>query len=250
MLFNQKANIANVAEWQPIKLGTMGGMTLVGIIVLMVVANLRRGRTWNLFELTVVFLAWYAAVAHIRFSFLAAVLVTPMVALDLGRSFLGEPEPKTIPAMNALIAAAALGLLVFMFPREAKLERKLAQTFPLRTIRSIEPQWRTFNLDYVGGMMAFESRPSFIDSRVDTFEHHGIFQDYLAAMYGVGSLETLDRYGIDHVLLQVQEPVTYLLQRSAGWQIVASEKTAGGTYVLFKRDPISRSRSTLQGSNP
>ena len=209
-------------------------------------ANLKRSRNWSVYELAIVFFAFYAAVDHVRFLFLAAVLISPILASDLARSFSSESEAdsNTIPAMNALIAAAALVYVGVMFPSEAKLQKKLETTFPLQTIRSIQPAWRTFNWDYLGGMMAFESRPSFIDSRLDTFEHHGVLQDYLGAMNQVGPLQILDRYKIDHVLVLQEQPIAYLLERTPGWTIARREQTTGGEFVLLSRGAAALSSNS------
>ncbi len=111
----------------------------------MILANLKRSRTWPVFDLAVVLFAWYAAVDHIRFSFLAAVLTVPFLAMDIARSFSSESEERTIPALNALIAAAALCFAVVMYPTENRLRSQLAFSFPLQIIRAIQPSWRTFN---------------------------------------------------------------------------------------------------------
>jgi hypothetical protein len=235
MIFNQKANIANVAEWQPLKIGTAQGTAVVAAIALMVLANCIRGRKWKLYELAFVFFAWYAAIDHVRFSALAAVLIIPILAVDFERSFSVESDAKTIPAMNALMAAGALCFVILKFPSESALQKKLESFFPLQTIRSVQTAWRTFDLDYVGGMMAFESRPSFIDSRLDTFEHHGVLQDYLRAMNLVDSLEVLDRYRIDHVLVRDGQPMSYLLKHTPGWTVSMREKAWEGEYILFAR---------------
>ncbi|HZB87795.1 MAG TPA: hypothetical protein VE291_03975, partial [Terracidiphilus sp.] len=97
MILNQKVSVSTIAEWQPIRLGTLEGCTVVFAIALMVVCNCVRGRKWKLFELAFVFLAWYAAVAHIRFSYFAVVLTTPMLARDLARAFKLDPDANTIP---------------------------------------------------------------------------------------------------------------------------------------------------------
>jgi hypothetical protein len=229
-------NIATVREWRPLQLGTLEATTVVVIIAVMVLANLRRGRKWKVYELAFVFFAWYAAFDHIRFSFLAAVIVAPQLAIDLARSFSSEPDAKTVPAMNGLIAAGALCFCAFMFPSESALQNKLEVAFPLHTIRSIEPAWRTFDLDYVGGMMAFESKSSMIDSRLDIFEHDKVLQRYLSAMNVIDSLEVLDYYRIDHVLVQERQPISYLLRHTAGWRLVRTEKATPDDYVLFARD--------------
>lgn len=246
MMLNQRVNVTTVAEWKPINVGNLEGAALVVVILLMVLANLKRGRTWSLFDLAVVAFGCYAAVDHVRFLYLAAVLIGPALAMDIARSFSAEPNQKTIPAMNAMIAAAALGCLVVMFPSEQKLQARLSDEFPLHLIRAIQPGWRTFNTDYVGGMMAFESRPSLIDSRVDTFEHHGVLQNYLAAMNLDKSLEVLDFYRVDHALLAEGQPLAYLLEHVPGWSVLMREKIADSEYVLLAKTADSSSINAAQ----
>lgn len=244
MMLNQKLNIANVAEWKPLNVSTLEGLVLVLAVVLMVLANLKRSRRWSVFELAVVLFGCYAAVDHVRFLYLAGVLIGPALAMDIARSFSPEPNQKTIPAMNALIAAAALAFIAFRFPSEQKLQTKLKGEFPLQEIRAIQPQWRTFDWDYFGGMMAFESRPSFIDSRVDTFEHHGVFRNYLAAMNLNDALEVLDHYNIDHALLAEGQPLTYLLRHTPGWTVQMREETDTGNVLLLARTGRAAPRSS------
>ena len=95
--------------------------------------------------------------------------------------------------------------------------------------------------------MAFESRPDFIDSRLDTFEHHGVLQNYMAAMNLVDPLEVLDHYNIDHVLVLEQQPIAYLLKHTPGWQLASQEKVGQETYVLYAQDLRS---SPSPGSRP
>ncbi len=254
MMLNQKVNIANVSEWKPLNVSTLEGAALVVVVVLMVLANLKRGRTWRVFDLAVVLFGCYAAVDHVRFLYLAAVLLGPTLAMDIARSFSPEPNQKTIPAMNALIAAAALVFVAIRFPSEDKLRTKLTSEFPLQLIRAIQPQWRTFDWDFVGGMMAFESKASFVDSRVDTFEHHGVFQDYLAAMNLVDAFEILDHYQVDHALLHEGQPLSYLLQHTPGWTVEMREKIDTGEVLLMARTggaassgTSARSAATVRG---
>jgi hypothetical protein len=238
MMLNQGVNIGSVAEWQPLKAGSLEGGAAVVSIALMVLANCVRGRRWTLFELAVVFFAWFAAFDHVRFLFLAAVLTIPILAADFERSFCAATDEKTIPAMNALLAAGAVCYVVVMFPSEARLQQRLASSFPLQTIRSIQPGWRTFNWDYVGGRMAFEGKSAFVDSRLDIFEHHGVLQDYEASMHLIDPLEVLDRYRIDHVLVLGEQPLGYLLNRTPGWKETMRENCDTGHYVMYARPPF------------
>jgi hypothetical protein len=140
--------------------------------------------------------------------------------------------------------------VVVMFPSEKKLQARLSDEFPLRLIRAIQPGWRTFNTDYVGGMMAFESKPSLIDSRVDTFEHHGVLQNYLAAMNLDKSLEILDFYRVDHALLAEGQPLAYLLEHVPGWSVLMREKTADSEYVLLGKTTRGASVEAAQTGAP
>jgi hypothetical protein len=250
MMLNQRMNIANVSEWKPLNVSTFEGATLVVVIALMVLANLKRGRTWGVFDLAVVFFACYAAVDHVRFLYLAAVLIGPTLAMDVARSFSPEPNQKTIPAMNASIAAAALAFAAIMFPSEKKLQAKLDGEFPLQIIRAIQPGWHTFNWDYLGGMMAFEARPSLIDSRLDTFEHHGVLQNYLGAMNLSQPVEVLQNYRVDHALLLEGQPLAYLLQHTSGWTIQRRERTDAGAFLLFTNSGASESASESARQEP
>jgi hypothetical protein len=237
MMANQKLNISNVMEWKPLNLSTIAGASAFAAMCLMVVTNAFKGRKWRLYELALVFFAWYAALDHMRFVFLAAVLTTPLLAVDIRRGFSLESDRKTIPVANAFMVTAALLVIFFIFPSEKNLREKLKTFFPMDSIAAIQPSWRTFNSDYVGGMMTFRSKPEFIDSRFDIFEREGVLADYLQTMYLVSPLEVLDKYHIDHVLVTEGMPVAYLLKHTAGWTIVKREKIEDSTYVTFARTP-------------
>jgi len=250
MALNQKVSVAQIAEWQPLNLSTLEGRTVVVAIALMVVCNCIKGRKWKLYEMAFVFLAWYAAFAHVRFSYFAAVLTTPLLARDLARSFNMEKDSNTIPWANATMAVAAVGVILFMFPSKAALDKMLDMMFPKNLIAQIQPSWRTFNWDYVGGMMAFDEKPSFIDSRFDSFEHAGVMQDYGLMVQGHNTLDLMNKYHIDHALLKEDLSVTYLLEHTPGWQIIGREKAWEGEYLLFAKVPGVQAASGCTPASP
>lgn len=247
MMTNQKLNIANVSEWKPLNLSTLAGMFAFGAMCLMVIANALQGRKWRVYEIAIVFFAWYAALDHMRFLFMAAVLTTPILAVDIRRGFNLESDKKTIPAANAFMVLAAAVVIILIFPSEAKLTKRLTRFFPMQSIAAIQPSWRTFNSDYVGGMMTFQSKPGFIDSRFDIFEHEGILADYLKAMYLVSSFEVLDEHRIDHLLLTDTMPLSYLLKHTSGWTIIRRERTGEELYVTFAKTPGAPAGSVAPG---
>ena len=129
MMMNQKLNIANVMEWKPLNLSTIAGGAAAVAMCLMVLANCLRGRKWRVYEIAFIFFAWYAALEAGSLCacafFAAAVLTIPFIADDIARGFELEFDPKTIPAMNALMVAGAAGVFLYMFPSEAAMQKKL-----------------------------------------------------------------------------------------------------------------------------
>lgn len=236
MMLNQKLNIANVEEWQSLNLGTPLGKAAVLAILAMVVANCLRARRWKLYELAFIAFAWFSAFDHARFCFLAAVMTTPFLAEDLGRTLLERPDPeKTVPALNALVFAAAVCFMAVMLPSEARLQADLQELFPQHLIGRIQPSWRTFNQANLGGMLDFTSKPDYLDSRMDIFEHEGVLADYLNIARLQQSFELLDRAHIDHALIGEHSQIGYLLAHAAGWREVAREGGGANAYVLFER---------------
>jgi hypothetical protein len=240
MMLKQKVSVATIAEWQPLSLSSMEGRGVLVAIVAMVLANCVRGRTWKVHELAMIFFAWYMAIDHHRFTYLAAVVTTPMLARDLARSFTSsEKDADTIPWMNGVMTAGALAVMLYMFPSQAALQKMVNMMFPVKTIASIDPSWRTFDYDYVGGMMALESKPSFIDTRFDSFEHLGVMQESQSITQGFKALELFDKYRVDHALVKDNQPITYLLEHTPGWTLTQHEKAWEGEYLLFAKTPGS-----------
>jgi hypothetical protein len=236
MALNQTLNIANVQEWQPLNLEWFVGKAAVAFIALIILVNVLHARKWKIFEFVFVFLAWYAAFDHARFTFLAAVVTVPMIAADLTRTFFpAAPNQKTIPVMNGVVAVAVLGVVALYFPTRDSLQKGLAEEFPLQTIAAIQPSWRTLNQEHLGGIMDFQSKSTFIDTRWDTFEHHGVMKDFIDILHLQNSLSLLDKYRIDHVLIRKTEPLSYLLERTPGWKVLRTEGSGESQYELFKR---------------
>ncbi len=235
MLLNQKLMIAITEEWQPLNMGAATGKAVAVFIVLAIVANCLRGRKWKLYELAFIFFAWYVALVHQRFLFLACVITAPLFTADLARSFFGSSSPKTIPALNVLFVAGVVAVLIHLFPREAVLERDLAAAYPLKSIDRIQPSWRTLNDYALGGIMDFSSKPTFIDSRNDIFEHHGVLQKYLDIENARNPIPLLEANGIDHVLTQEGSSLAFDLEQSPDWRVEIGEGEGGNEYKLFAK---------------
>ena len=66
-------------------------------------------------------------------------------------------------------------------------------------------------------------------------ESNGSFEDYSKAVLIQAPFEILDKYGIDYVLLQSDQPLTYLLEHSPAWRPIYTDKVA----VLLERIPAT-----------
>lgn len=235
LLTKQKLMMALMVEWQPLSLGSSTGIAAAIAIGLMIVANLARGRKWKIYELAFMLSAWYLAFAHQRFAFLAAVVTLPWLADDATRSFFSEASQKTIPLLNAVFAIAIISGLVYLFPSESELHHQLAAELPLHSIAAIQPSWRTFTDYPLGGMLAFESKPDFLDSRNDTFEHHGILQQFVQIQALQSPFKKLDDNRIDHVLIHANSSLAFALGLSPAWRMTMREGSGNDTYELLTR---------------
>jgi hypothetical protein len=229
--------MALMVEWQPLSLGSTTGIAAAVAIVLMIGANLVRGRKWKIYELAFILCAWYLAFAHQRFAFLACVVTMPWLAADVARSFFAKPSEKTIPVLNAVFAAAIAAGVAFLLPTEAELHQALAAGIPLQTIATIQPTWRTFNDYSLGGMLAFESKPDFLDSRNDIFEHRGVLQQFVQIEALRSPFKLLDGDRIDHVLIHSNSPLAFALSLSPAWKVTMQEGSGDNAYKLFARNP-------------
>jgi hypothetical protein len=235
MVLNQKLMILITDEWQPLNMGATVGKAAALFIGLTIVANCVRGRKWKVYELAFIFFAWYTALAHQRFVFLACVVTAPWFTADLARSFFASPSNKTVPVLNALFVTGVMVSLFYLFPSESTLQRGLATAYPLDSIASIQPSWRTLNDYALGGIMDFNSKPTFIDSRNDIFEHHGVLQKYLDIQNSRDPLSLLEGSRIDHVLTHEDSTLSFALEHSRDWQVEMREGTGDYRYELFAK---------------
>jgi len=233
MIFKQKLNISSIEEWQPLNLEYIIGKAAVLVIGVMLGAGMLKGRKWKVYEILWVLFAWYAAFDHIRFTFLAGVIVTPFLAKDFGGLIWTEPAKKEFPVANGLLAVAALFLCISMIPTPKQDKKVMDKAFPDSLISMVQPSWRTFNQYELGGRFDFDGRRDFVDSRVDTFEHAGVFGDYMNAINIKTSFELLDKYKIDHILFKEKTPLIYLVEHSQQWNVVKRD----GDWVLLERKP-------------
>ncbi|MFZ0313664.1 MAG: hypothetical protein WAL85_13230 [Candidatus Korobacteraceae bacterium] len=233
--FKQKLNVNHVDEWMSLDFHSVRGKVIFLMLAATIVLALVRRRRWALDELAFLLLGFYAAMTYSRFLFLAAIVLTPVLARAL--DFFPPYRPEVDRAwLNAILLAVLLGLCIWRFPSRDQLMRDTIQGYPvnaLNYLQHFQPQGRVFNDCLWGGYLIWNARqiPVFIDSRIDIYEYNGVFADYLDAMGVKNTLEILDKYHIRYVLYRRDSGVAYLLLHNSGWKA----RYQDGTTVLLER---------------
>lgn len=235
LAFRQKLNVGHVEEWMSVDFHSVRGKILFAMLAATIVLALVRKRRWRLDELIFLLIALYAAMTYSRFLFLAAILITPMLAREV--DFLPPYRPSADKLwLNAVLIVTIIAGCAWQFPTEDFLQRDTRRNYPvtvLRYLREFHPQGRVLN-DYLwGGYLIWNVRhiPVFIDSRVDIFEYNGVFADYLDLTQFRNSLGILDKYNIRYVLYRRDSAVAYLLTNSPSWKT----KYRDDTTILLER---------------
>ena len=196
-------------------------------------------RKWKLPDLALVVFGLYCGLTYVRFLFLAALLIAPLLARFL--DFLPPYRPENDkPILNAILLSIILGFFVWHVPPEKKLRGELGQHFPLAAMGYIEAfglPSNVFNLYSWGGYLTW-TRPetkTFIDSRTDIFEYAGVFKDYLGIARLEDTYALLDKYQIRSILLPPDYPVCYVLEHRPEWKIAYKDSIA---VLLERQGPI------------
>jgi hypothetical protein len=224
MAFKQKLAMSNFEEWASVDFHDARGKVVLLLLVALLLGALLSRHRWQLGELGLALLAVYSGLSHIRFLFLAAILLAPLLTKFL--DFIPPYRPEIDkPLLNALIMGGLLLILVARFPTRASLENGVAERFPaaaLTYIRTHGLPGRTLNDQFWGGYLAWNEPEikTFIDSRSDIYEYSGVLQDYLDTIRIKDPLKVLDKYQIRWVMFPPKEPLAYLLRQNQNWKVV------------------------------
>ncbi|WP_263365940.1 hypothetical protein [Edaphobacter bradus] len=235
LAFRQKLNVSHVEEWASVDFHEPRGKVVYGLIILILLLALTAKKRWSLAEVGLTAFALYASLTYIRFLFLAAIVLTPIIARRF--NFL-PPYKREIdkPWLNAAIVVALLSIMVYRFPSEKKLSEDIGKKVPFGAIKFLQshPGMRTLNHYSWGGYMiwADPAIPTFIDSRTDIFEYKGVLADYLDMLGMKGSLEIMDKYKADYVFFPAKDANIYLLRHTSGWHVAYEDEIS----CIFERD--------------
>lgn len=233
--FRQKLNIEHVEEWASVNFHEPRGTVVLVLIFALLLAAVLHPRRWRVEEIALTLFALYAGLTYVRFLFLAAILITPVLArrMDFLPPYRAEIDK---PLLNAGIVALLLTIMLTRLPSAAILENDIAQKEPLGALAYLERSGKraqVLNNYGWGGYMILHAPaiPTFIDSRTDIFEYKGILKDYLDIIGMKNSLDLLDKHNIQYVLFQTKDPLSYLLRNTPRWKVVYKD----GVSEVFER---------------
>lgn len=230
LMFRQKLNIAVVDEWASVDFNDARGKVVLILLAAVLAAALFSRVRWKLEELALAAFGLYAGLIHIRFLFLTAILLVPLLArmLDFLPPYRREVDK---PALNAVIVGIVLSIVIYRFPTRAELDEVMVKRFPVNALKFVEEKGLTgrfFNRYMWGGYMIWfhPKMKTFIDSRTDIFEYAGILQDYMDTETITRPLEVLDKHQIRYVMVPPDYPLAYLLKNHVGWRQIYGDTTS------------------------
>ena len=248
LAFKQKLNISHVQEWISVDFHDLRGKMVLALVLILFLGALLRNRRWNLGELLILLFALYSGLTYIRFLVLLGIIVAPVLARTLDFFPLYRPLEDT-PRVNTAVIILLIGVMVYFWPREAKIRQSVAETYPsgiIPYLKANPPQGNVLNFYLWGGYLGWHDPElkDFIDSRVDIFEYAGVLKDYLDLM-GADTQQhrpdgILDKYKIRYVLfppsessnpLHVGGQLVYVLEHDPHWKTLYKDKVC----ILLER---------------
>jgi len=235
MAFRQRLNIASIQEWATVDFHALRGKVVLVLLAGLFCSALATRYQWRLSDLFLVLFGFYCGLTYERFLFLAGIIVAPIVAEML--YFVPPYRPEIDKRwLNAAIIIGILAFVVYRFPSPAQLERQVAEQYPaevLPYLESHELSGHVLNFYNWGGYLGWKDPKLkvFVDSRVDIFEHAGVFGDYVRVHTLADPMCVLDKYQIRYVLYPSQQPLNYVLKASPDWKVLYT----GQITTLFER---------------
>jgi len=238
LAFRQKLNVEHVAEWVSVNFHDLRGRIVLILLVTLIIASLLRPRRWRLAELVMVLFALFSGLTYIRFLFLLAIVVAPVLAkmFDFVPHYRREMDT---PVINAFVIVLIIAAVVHYWPRRSQLESQIATQYPVKAAAYLQTHPAAgpmLNFYLWGGYVNWRdpNLKVFIDSRVDIFEYAGVLRDFLDLLSLKQPDQLLQKYHIRYVLFPPDEPLTYALQHDPQWQTVYSDNVS---VLLLRKSP-------------
>lgn len=226
LAFRQKLNIAHVAEWVSVDFHDARGKVVLAVLIILLLGALLRQDRWSLTDVALVGFGLYSGLTYIRFLFLLAIVVAPLISklLDFFPPY--RPEIDKL-LLNTCVTVLLIAGIAWYWPSSEELQNAVKQQYPSEAVSILikhPPQGRLLNFYLWGGYLGWNDRDLrvFVDSRVDIFEHEGVLKDYLDLLSINHPESILEKYQIRYVLFPPSEPLTYVLEHDSNWKVVFS----------------------------
>ena len=228
-------NLYAIQEWKPSDFSHLTGVTvaiLVGLYTgLTGIIRLPKFRVLLLVGLV------FATMQHVRNAQLFGILAPLLIANSLAsKRTTALPPTSTMPERLQVWTCGAVAVLSLAFRLGMPLERVDEGGYAADALASVPAELRTrpvLNEYGFGGLLIFDGIRPFIDGRADLYGDD--FMDmYLAIVHAKGDMldEVLCRYGIEWTMFGPETVVPALMDRTAGWHRLYSDKVA----VIHVRD--------------
>jgi hypothetical protein len=237
MMFRQNLNVGTVEEWASVNFDDPRGR-IVALVLGAVFAMALIGRKrWRMDDALLTVFVLYCGLTHMRFLFLAGMVLPPILAPQFGRISSYDPRRER-RVINSALVATLIGVCAFGFPSARMLDDEVADYFPvgaIRYLRAHPQEGHMFNLYQWGGYLEWNmpNVRAFIDSRTDIFEYKGVLNDYLDVVKLSKSQEILDRYGVTYVVYPSGPGLPYFLSKSSQWERIYGDEQA----IIYRRSP-------------
>jgi len=215
-------------EFAPVDFLTPWGKVAILLMIAVLLAALFSKVRWRLDEVAFVLLAFYFSLSHMRFLFLAGILLAPIFAKRL--KLMTPYEPGSDKRLNNAIALLFLFcLFVASAPRRSTYENPVK--YPEQAIAYMQANGihgRLFH-DWAWGGYLIWQMPQvkvFVDGREYPYVPTGVVNDYMAATFGQSAQAVLDKYRIQYVLMPVESPMAKSLMVSPAWSLSYRDETS------------------------
>jgi hypothetical protein len=244
LLYRQRLIVDDFGEWQSVDFHTVWGKLAMFMVLALLGAAWFSPQPWKLGDVLLAAFAVWAALAHVRFLLFAAIILVPILGPRL-RLFAPYDAKKDKPWLNLAMTVVIAGVIAWMYPSTAQLQNTIDTQFPhdaLRFMQQKQITGRLFSLYESGGYIEWNAPmvKTFADGRTDIFCYNGVLNDYIKINAIERPLELLDKYKIDYVLFPLNRRLTYVLEHSAAWRPIYTDKVA----VLFERVPATAATVT------
>jgi len=236
----QPVNLGLTIEWLPLDFVQPYAQMFLLILLIALAAQVAAPVTYRLDTLALVLLMIGESCRHARFLIVFAAVIAPVLATLFARWLPPYQPEKDHPVLNAVLIAGMVGGMVALFPSQSKLERTLAEIFPVRAVEYLRQHpladQRMFNDGLWGGYLIWATGPQrrvFIDGRFDIYEYRGVLIDYYNVITLHDNPEVIfTKYNVDSALVPRGPAIEVYMASSPHWKHVYKDDVS----VIFERN--------------